>query len=81
MEQRVKEALAQAFAGSQVELDTAPDGRYSGLLIWDGFEDQDSVDRHRRVRQALIELLKEDAVNVGILFTYTPREMAAMRAA
>ena len=81
MEQQVKGALAQAFAGSELELDTSPDGRYSGLLIWEGFEDQDSIDRHLRVKQALDDLLKEDAENVGMLFTYTPREMAAMRSA
>lgn len=81
MEQQLRAALQQAFARSEVELDTSPDGAYSGLLIWDGFEDQDSIDRHRRVKQALVDLLKEDAENVGMLFTYTPREMAAMRAA
>jgi acid stress-induced BolA-like protein IbaG/YrbA len=81
MEQKVREALAKAFIGSEVELDTLSDGRYSGLLIWAGFEDQDSLDRHQRVKQALVDLLKEDAENVGIFFTYTPREMAAMRAA
>ncbi len=81
MEQKVREALAKAFAGSEVELDTLSDGRYSGLLIWDGFQDQDSLDRHERVKQAMADLLKEDAKNVGIFFTYTPREMAAMRSA
>ena len=81
MEQQVRDAIAQAFAGSELELDTAPDGRYSGLLIWDGFEEKDFLDRHQHVKQALAAILKENAANVGMLFTYTPREMAAMRAA
>ncbi len=80
MEQQIREALTQAFAGSELELDTAPDGRFSGLLIWDGFEDEDSVDRHRRVKQALAAALNDEAKNVGMLFTYTPKEMSAMRA-
>ena len=81
MEQQIREALAQAFTGSELELDRLSNGRYSGLLIWDGFEDQDSIDRHERVREALVAALHEEAAEVGILFTYTPREMAAMRAA
>ncbi len=81
MEQQVIDALRQAFNGAQVELDALPDGRFSGLLIWEGFTDEDAVDRHHRVRQALVAALNGEATNVGILFTYTPREMEAMRAA
>ena len=81
MGQQIIDALTQAFAGAQVELETLPDGRFSGLLIWDGFIDEDSIDRHRRVRQVLTAALNSEATNVGIFFTYTPTEIAAMRAA
>ncbi len=33
MEQQIRDALTSAFAGAQVELETSPDGRYSGLLM------------------------------------------------
>ena len=68
MEQQIRDALTQAFGGAQVELETSPDGRYSGLLIWEGFVDEDSVDRHRQVRQVLTNALKGGAANIGMLF-------------
>ena len=72
MEQQIRDALTQAFAGAQVELETSPGGRYTGLLVWEGFTDEDSVDRHQQVRQVLTSALNGGAANVGILFTSTP---------
>lgn len=83
MKQKVVQALSKAFIGSEVELDPESllDGRYTGLIIWAGFDGLDSIDRHRKVKQALITALGNEAANVGILFTYTPVEMQAMSAA
>ena len=83
MKQRVVQALKKAFTDSEVELDPESllDGRYTGLIIWAGFDGLDSIDRHRKVKQALIAALGGESANVGILFTYTPVEMQAMSAA
>lgn len=81
MQQRIKDALTQVFQQAQIELDELPGGRFSGLVIWDGFANDDSVERQRRVRQALVNALNGDATSVGILFAYTPHELKVMRAA
>ena len=81
MENKIVQALNQAFTGSTVELNRLSNGRLTGLIVWQGFDDLDSFDRHTLVKQALIAALGNEANNVGILFTYTPVEMQAMSAA
>lgn len=81
MEQRIVDALTGAFAQARVELDRMSNGRFSGLVVWEGFEPYDSVERQRRVREALVEQLNGEATTVGVLLVYTPRELQSMQAA
>lgn len=81
MEQQIESVLTQASAEARVELDKMSNGRFSGVLVWEGFENDDSVERQRRVRQALTEGLNGSASQVGVLLVYTPRELQIMQAA
>ena len=58
-----------------------PNDRYSGLIVWDGFANDDAVERQQRVRKALKEALNGNSAQVGILLVYTPQEIEAMSAA
>ncbi len=81
MGQQVIQILKQAFPGMDVELDKELSGRLHGTVIWEGFDDQEMGDRQDTIRGALREALGERFSQVGILLTYTPREMSAMKAA
>ncbi len=81
MEQEVKDTLEAAFSGIQVMLETLPDGRVAGSVVWEGFGDMDDVERQQEVRAELKKRLGSGAVMVGLLLTYTPSEIDAMNAA
>ncbi len=81
MGQRIREVLEEKFPGIDVDLDEAPGERVNGHVVWEGFTGHDHVDRQQRVRQALREGLGAEMQQVGILLTYTPRELRAMLAA
>ena len=81
MGQQMIHILDRAFQGTDVDLDEASSRRLSGTVIWDGFEDQEQGDRQDLVRNALKEALGAEVQQVGILLTYTPREMMLMQAA
>ena len=76
--QRVTEILEKRFPGAHVNA-----GRFygaqkvSGQILWDGFEELDSVDRQGQVYDALDEL-GEDRRGVSIILAYTPREWNLM---
>jgi len=78
MEDRVKQALPGAevdvglFAGAE---------RINGMISWDGFEDQEMIERQTAIWQVLRAKLGEDAARVSIILTYTPPELELMRAA
>lgn len=81
MEQQIVNALTLAFENAQVDLENLPGGRFSGVVVWEGFADNDSVERQQRVRQALTAAMNGAAANVGVLLVYTPHELRAMQAA
>ena len=81
MGQQLTQILEQTFHGMDVKLDEPSSGRIHGSVIWDGFDDKDMGERQELVRTALREALGAQFREVGILLTYTPREMAAMQAA
>ncbi len=81
MGHQVTQILQQAFQGMNIELDKAPSGRLHGTVIWDGFDEQEMGDRQDLVRKILKEALEARFQEVGILLTYTPREMMLMSAA
>ena len=81
MGQQVIQILQQAFQGMDVELDKEPSGRLHGTVIWNGFDGKDMVDRQQVIRKVLKEALGTQFREVGVLLTYTPREMMLMQAA
>lgn len=81
MGQQVTQILQQAFPGMDVELDKKSNGRLHGTVIWEGFDDQDMGERQDLIRTALRKGLGAQFSQVGVLLTYTPREMMLMSAA
>ena len=64
-----------------VELDKEPSGRLHGTVIWEGFDNQDHIERQQLVRKVLKQVLGAEVQQIGVLLTYTPREMRLMSAA
>ena len=81
MEQKVRAVLETAFPDISVDTEVLPDGRISGSVVWAGFAGLDEVDRQTKVRDVLRQELGADAQQVGVLLTYTPDELKAMKAA
>jgi len=81
MEQQIIDALQHVFAGAEVDLDSMSNGRFSGMIVWAGFAEDDAVERQQRIRAALVATLNGAATNVGVILSYTPHELEAMRAA
>jgi|GEM_PF-2550018 acid stress-induced BolA-like protein IbaG/YrbA len=81
MEQRVKDIIESALEGAHASTERLYGGRVFGRVIWSGFEGMDDVDRQQMLRDLLAEKLGQDIFDVGILITYTPRELEIMSAA
>ena len=81
MGQQVTQTLKQAFPGMDVEMDKESSGCLHGTVIWEGFDDQEMGERQDLIRKALKEALGAQFSQVGVLLTYTPREMMLMSAA
>ena len=81
MGQQITQILQQAFQGIDVDLDKEPTGRLNGTVVWEGFDGKDMGDRQNLVRNVLKEALGAEVQQVGVLLTYTPREMSSMKAA
>ena len=47
--QRVSDLLKQHFVDGEVDLGPASGDRISGFLIWDGFQEDEQIDRQRAV--------------------------------
>ncbi len=81
MGQQVTQILKQAFQGMDVDLDERTDSRLSGMVIWEGFDDQDHIERQQLIRKVLKQALGTEFQQIGLLLTYTPREISAMQSA
>ena len=80
MGQQVTQILERAFSEIKVELYEMSSGRLAGTVVWKGFEGREQGERQQEVRAALKDALGPDFQQVGVLLTYTPHEMASMRA-
>ena len=81
MRERLLQWLAARFPGSEAELEVLPGGRITGQLVWDGFADTD----HRARQQSLAAAVREtfdraEQLQLGAILTFTPDEVAIMRA-
>lgn len=81
MEQQVTQVLQQAFQGMNAGLFEMFNGKLSKPVIREGFGEQDTGDRQDLMRMALEEAHGAKFQQVGVLLTYTPREMMLMLAA
>ena len=70
-----------ALGGAQVSTKRLFGGRVSGSVIWGGFDGTDDIERQQTLRKLLSDKLGEEIQDVGILLTYTPREIEIMSAA
>jgi acid stress-induced BolA-like protein IbaG/YrbA len=78
--QKLTRLLGQHFADADVELESLGSGRFSGFLIWDGFEGQEQIKRQRQVWKVLrSELTATEQLKVAAILTLTRQEMAAAR--
>ena len=78
----LKKALSTAFPRSQFrpEVNKA-DKRIGGVLVWDGFQDIDQIDRQRMVREALDRVIQGDPRrDIAFIITVTHAEMAVLKA-
>lgn len=82
MEEKITEILTQHYQGARVELERTPGSeKVSGLIVWDGFDGEEAIDRQRALYRLLRSQLGADAQQVSVIFTYTPHEFALMNAA
>ena len=73
---KLSRVLTQAFPGAAVQLDQSkPLGKFSGLVVWDGFGGLEQVDRQARLWKRLrAELSKEEQLKITAILTMTPAE-------
>lgn len=77
---RIDELLRQKFPGATTELEAVPGENVSGFLYWQGFEDEEQLERQRRVWDVLrATLTPDERQNVSAIFTLTPDEISAIR--
>lgn len=67
--------LKERFPGAVVDVSASTlSPRISGRIIWDGFEDQDSVERQKLVRDFIKDSLQDKASTVSLILTLTTQE-------
>ena len=78
---KLKKILAERFKGSEVEIDTYPESdRIGATVVWKGFVGKDQIDRQRLARRAVEKAFPEAQTRkIGLIITFTPDEMAAIR--
>ncbi len=75
--EEVVQALRDRFDGADIKLRPGEEGgRIHGFLIWEGFAPLTFLERQHRVYDVLQDALGREAEQVGMVFTYTPREYA-----
>lgn len=79
---KVEELLETHFPGqnNKIELtETVPGEKIGGSFITERFRGMQQIDRQTAVRRMLREQLsREEVLSVGVIFTLTPQEVAAM---
>jgi acid stress-induced BolA-like protein IbaG/YrbA len=78
---RIKAILERSFPGIDVEVEEMEDGRVEGQAIWAGFAGLDHLDRQNEIWDAIHAGFGAEDIREGFILTYTPDELAAMKAA
>ena len=81
MVDQVRDILERSFPGIELQLEEIDDERIIGHAVWAGFTDFDQVDRQNMLRDAIRNAMGPGVICVGVVLTYTPDELCAMRAA
>ena len=79
---KVEGLLSTHFPGARNRIEmaeTVPGEKVGGSFISEQFRGMPQIDRQTAVRQVLREnLTREEQICVGVIFTLTPKEVAAM---
>jgi hypothetical protein len=76
---KVDTVLRRKFDGATTELEMIGD-KVHGLLLWEGFDGADQLDRQRRLWKILEGNFGETArTKISAIFTLTPDEIALIR--
>lgn len=79
--QKLSDLLRSKFPNCELELEFVRDGKISGFMTWQGFEEMDHLDRQRNVWAVIRQnLSREDQGRIIAVLTLTPEEMTAARA-
>jgi acid stress-induced BolA-like protein IbaG/YrbA len=81
LKDKVEKVITSEFPRAVVSLQLMDGGRFAGRVVWDGFKGKNDITRQQMLRKVLRKKLGVEAVQVGILLTYTPREVEVMSAA
>jgi len=78
---RLTELLSRNFKGAEVALEQAvPLQKVGGVLVWDGFQDHDQLERQHQMWQVIRDALRpEEQLQITAILTMTPEEMAVMQ--
>jgi hypothetical protein len=80
-EQRLRDLVEQAFKGAKLsDVERVPGSeRLGGVVVWTGFAGQTQIVRQRALSQHLrAQLSPDEWLQVGLLLTVTPEELAAI---
>lgn len=79
-EEKLKNVLTTKFPGSELLLDEPFEGKHGGYLVWDGFGEEEVIDRLTKVWDTLRKKLRtRDLRRISFIFAMTPDELLAMR--
>jgi len=80
---KVKDILAKEFADATVELEQAhPAKKLAGSVVWSGFEGMEQIERQDCLWKALEKgMVKDEQLQITLILTLTPRELAVSKEA
>ena len=80
MQGRVETVLEREFPKCEIELEPREGGKIGGVLVWQGFEAVEQIDRQHALWEVLRKhLSEEDRLAITAIFAITPLELEVMR--
>ena len=80
LEEKIRDVLTARFPGAELEYEEPYDEKLGGFLIWDGFEEEEIIDRLTQVWDTLrAHFHQDDLRRISFIFAVTPDELLAMR--
>ncbi len=79
-EERLRKVLTSRFRGAELLLDEPFEGKHGGYLVWDGFGEEEVIDRLTKVWNTLRKRFPaRDLRKISFIFALTPDELLAMK--